>query len=114
MLASVGLYGVTAYMAARRTSEIGIRMALGAGRSSVVALILRGSTSPVAIGIGVGIPAALAAGRAVSTQLYGVKPYDPAIFLIAIAVPAACAMLAGVLPACRAVAVDPVRALRNE
>jgi predicted permease len=114
VLASIGLYGVSAYLVACRTGEIGIRMALGARRSSVIGLIVRGSTAPIAIGIAAGIPAALAGGRAISSQLFGVKAYDPVVFAVAIAIPAICAILAAVLPASRAAGIDPVRALRSE
>lgn len=80
VLACIGLYGVAAYMVARRTREIGIRMALGAARGTVLAMVLRGAMSPIAFGIAIGIPAVLAGGRAIASQLYGVKGYDPLIW----------------------------------
>ncbi|MBZ5725589.1 MAG: ABC transporter permease [Acidobacteriia bacterium] len=112
ILASVGLYGITAYSVARRTSEIGVRTALGATRGQVVRLILGGALAQAGTGIAVGIPAALAAGRLLAGQLYGVKAWDPAILGIASVMLGACAAVAGVIPAVRASSVDPVRALR--
>ena len=81
-LASVGLYGVTAYSVERRTSEIGIRMALGADRLNVLKLVLRGAFLQVGIGLAIGIPATILGGRAMAAQLFGVKPYDPNILLL--------------------------------
>ena len=77
VLASIGLYGVTAYSVERRTSEIGIRMALGANRMSVLRMVLRGAFLQVGIGLAIGIPVAILAGHAMASQLFGVKPYDP-------------------------------------
>src|SRR5579864_5550123 len=114
VLASIGLYGVAAYMVARRTSEIGIRMALGADRGSVLAMVLRGAMSPIALGLGIGIPAVLAGGRAIASQLYGVKGYDPVILAGATGVLAIAALTAAVLPARRAASIDPIKALRTE
>ena len=114
ILACVGLYGVTAYDVARRTNEIGIRMALGAGRTSVLGLVLRGAFKQVALGLAVGIPVALAGGRLLASELYGVKDHDPAILALAVAVLAVCALAAGLIPARRASNLDPITALRNE
>ncbi|HTQ52860.1 MAG TPA: ABC transporter permease [Bryobacteraceae bacterium] len=114
MLACVGLYGITAYAVARRTGEIGIRMALGADRPNIVTLILRDALLQLAVGLAIGIPAALAGGRLLAHQLYGVEAYNPAILSLAAGVLAACAVLAGYLPARRAAAIDPIRALRVE
>jgi macrolide transport system ATP-binding/permease protein len=114
LLASVGIYGITAYSVARRTSEIGIRTALGAGRRDVIALVLRGALAPIGVGLALGIPAALAAGRILADQVYGVKTYDPWILTGAIVTLVACASIAAYVPAVRASAVDPVRALRME
>ena len=114
LLACVGLYGVTAYSVARRTSEIGIRMALGADRGSVLGLVLRGALIQLAVGLAVGIPASLAGGRLASSQLYGVKGYDPAILGLAMAILTCCALVAGLVPAWRGASIDPVRALRTE
>jgi macrolide transport system ATP-binding/permease protein len=114
VLASVGLYGVMAYFVVRRTSEIGIRMALGATRSSVVAIVLRGIGVQVGLGLVLGIPAALLAGHLMASQLYGVGSYDPVAFAGAVAVLAVCAVLAGLVPARRAASIDPMQALRTE
>ncbi|HET9178890.1 MAG TPA: ABC transporter permease [Terriglobia bacterium] len=114
VLACVGLYGVTSYSVARRTSEIGLRMALGADRGNVLRLVLSGAMLQLALGLAVGIPLALAGGRLVSTMLYGVKSYDVWILLVAAVVLAACAFVAAYLPARRAANVDPLVALRYE
>ncbi len=113
-LASVGLYGVTAYTVARRTSEIGIRMALGAGRGSVVGMILRGAIVQAGIGLAIGIPVALLCVRFVKTQLYGVAGHDTAVLAAAICALAISAGAAGLIPAQRAASTDPVKALRTE
>jgi ABC-type antimicrobial peptide transport system permease subunit len=86
VLASIGLYGVTAYSVERRTNEIGIRMALGAGRSSVLKMVLRGALAQMGIAMAIGIPTTIAAGRAMASQLFGVKPYDPPILVVTSAV----------------------------
>jgi macrolide transport system ATP-binding/permease protein len=114
VLACVGLYGVTAYSVARRTSEIGIRMAVGANRRNVLALILRGALLQLGLGLVLGIPVALVGGRLLASQLYAVKSYDPLILSGSVLVLAACALLAGYVPARRAASVDPMRALRME
>jgi len=114
ILASVGLAGVTAYSVAQRSHEIGIRMALGADRSNVLGLVLRGTLSQIGLGLAIGIPAALAGGRVLASQLYGVNSYDPVILGLAAALLAACAILAASLPARSAARVDPVVALRFE
>jgi predicted permease len=114
VLASVGLYGVTAYSVELRTNEIGIRMALGAGRLSVLKLVLKGALLQMGIALVIGIPVTIAAGHAMATQLFGVKPYDPRILLITAAVLAFAAFLAAVIPARRAATLDPMRALRTE
>jgi predicted permease len=114
IVACVGLYGVTAYNVARRTNEIGIRIALGAGRASVLAMVLWGALLQVALGLAIGIPTALAGCRLLSSFLYGVKSYDPTILGLAVATLATCALLAGIIPARRAAKVDPMVALRYE
>ncbi|HEV2492296.1 MAG TPA: ABC transporter permease [Terriglobia bacterium] len=114
VLACVGLYGVTAYSVARRTSEIGIRMALGADRASVLGLVLRGALIQLGLGLAVGIPVALAGGRLLASQLYGVKSHDPVVLGLAAVVLALCALLAGFVPARRAASIDPMQALRTE
>ncbi len=114
ILACVGLYGVTAFAVARRTNEIGIRMALGAGRGNVLGLVLRSALAQLGLGLAIGIPAALAGGLLLAHQLYGVKSYDPTILGAAAIVLAACAILAASVPARRATRVDPIVALRYE
>jgi predicted permease len=114
ILACVGLYGVTAYGVARRTNEIGIRMALGAARRNVLGLVLRGALAQLGLGLAIGIPVALAGGRMLAGQLYGVKSYDPIILGLAAVILAACALLAASVPARRATKVDPMVALRCE
>ena len=114
LLAAVGLYGVTAYTVARRTSEIGIRMALGADRTSVMELVLRGAFTQIAIGLAVGIPVAIGAGRLLSSQLYHVKAWDPTALAVSILSLGVCAFLASVIPARRAASIDPMTALRTE
>ena len=114
ILACVGLYGVTAYSVARRTSEIGIRMALGANRASVLRLVLQGALIQLALGLVVGIPVAFAGGRLLSSQLYGVKTHDPIVLGLAAAVLATSALVAGFVPARRAASIDPMQALRTE
>ena len=114
VLACVGLYGVTSYSVARRTSEIGIRVALGADRSNVLGLVLRGALAQLGLGLAIGIPVALGAGRLLASQLYGVKSRDPVILGLAAAVLAGCALVAAFVPARRAASIDPVQALRTE
>jgi predicted permease len=113
-LAAIGLYGVTSYSVEQRTSEIGIRMALGADRGSVLGMVLRGAFVQVAIGLAIGVPAAIAAGRAITDQLYAVKPYDPLILALAVIVLALASLFAAAVPARRAVSVNPTEALRAE
>jgi predicted permease len=114
VLASVGLYGITAYSVERRAKEIGIRMALGAGRMSVLKLVLLGALVQMGIAMAIGIPAAIAASYAMAAQLFGVKPYDARVLLIAAASLVLAAFLAAVVPARRAATLDPIRALRIE
>jgi len=113
-LASVGLYGVTSYFVARRTSEIGIRMALGSTRQGVVQLVLRGVLLQIGLGLALGIPCALVCTHFMQSQLYGLGSYDPTSFGAAVAVIAICALVAGFLPARRAASIEPMRALRIE
>jgi len=113
-LASVGLYGITAYSVARRTNEIGVRMALGANRGNVVSLVMSRALLLVAVGLGIGIPVALVGGLLMRTQLYGVKIYDPGTLAAAVVVLSAFAALAGFIPARRAASIEPMHALRVE
>jgi ABC-type antimicrobial peptide transport system permease subunit len=99
---------------ARRTNEIGIRMALGADRNTVLGMVLRGAIGQVLIGLVIGIPIALAAGHALSSQLFGVKAYDIGVLVAAVLILSACAAVAGLLPARRAASIDPMQALRAE
>ncbi|MBZ5591648.1 MAG: ABC transporter permease [Acidobacteriia bacterium] len=114
VLASVGLYGVLSYSIARRTNEIGIRMALGAQQRTVLGMVLRETSVVVVIGIAVGVPVALGLTRFVSSKLYGLKATDPLTIVGASLILAAVAMFAGYLPARRAARVDPLVALRYE
>src|ERR1700719_1453794 len=114
LLAAIGLYGVAAYTVARRTSEIGIRMALGAQRSSVVRVMLNSAMQPIGLGLLVGVPMALAGGHAIASQLFGVKGYDPLVLTGAVGALALAAVLAAVIPARRAATIDPIKALRTE
>jgi predicted permease len=114
VLAAIGLYGLMAYTVARRTREIGIRVALGAGRGSLLNLVMREVALLTAIGIGVAIPLSLVLTRFVRTQLYGIVPNDPASIALASLVLVCVALVAGYIPAERATRVDPIRALRYE
>jgi putative ABC transport system permease protein len=114
LLVAVGLYGVMLYQVAERTTEIGIRMALGARAESVVALVLRDSFIVAAVGVVVGFPLALLAGHAVASQLYGVAPYSIAALGFAAASLVGVTLMASFVPVRRAVAVDPLTALRSE
>jgi predicted permease len=114
VLSGIGLYGVVAYGAARRTGEIGLRIALGARRAQVVWMILRDSLLLVAIGLALGLPAALAAARTVESILFGIPPEDPLTFASTAAILAAIALGAAFLPARRAATMEPSRVLRHE
>jgi macrolide transport system ATP-binding/permease protein len=113
-LASVGLYGVVSFFAARRTSEIGIRMAMGASRFGIVLMVMRGALWPILVGIGLGIPSALYAGHLSAGLLYGISGDNPAAYLGAIIALGISAAVAGFIPARRAASVDPIDALRDE
>jgi predicted permease len=114
VLAAVGLYGVTAYAVAQRTNEIGVHMALGADRAKVVKLVLRGAFRRVLVGLSLGIPLAVGAGRLLSAQLYGVSFWDPMALSIAAGALAVCAFFAAIIPAARAASISPMTALRTE
>ena len=114
ILAAVRLYGVTAYTVERRTSEIGVRMALGADRGNVIRLVLRGAFLQVLFGLLIGIPAAIGCSRLLTAQLYQVRGWDPLVLGGSVFALALCALLASIIPAQRAASIDPVNALRAE
>jgi predicted permease len=113
-LASVGLYGVTSFFVTGRTTEIGIRMAMGASRNGIVSMVMRGAFWPVLIGIVLGIPAALYIGHLSAGLLYGVKSDNPLAYLAAIIALGASGVVAAFIPAHRAASIDPMEALREE
>ena len=114
VMAAIGLYGVTAYAVAQRTSEIGIRMALGADRAQVQKMVLRGSFAQVGLGLIIGVPAAIVAGHFMAAELFGVTAYNPAVLGAAMVVLGCTALVAAVLPARRAASIDPMEAMRTE
>ena len=114
LLASVGIYGVTAYLTSRRVPEIGVRMALGATAGDVVRLMLRQSLGMIFAGVGVGLLAALAAARFLQRSVDGMRPAEPSTLAITISLLVAAALVASFVPARRASRVDPVTALRQE
>jgi macrolide transport system ATP-binding/permease protein len=114
MLASVGLYGVMSYLAVRRTTEIGIRMAMGSSRSGIISLMLRSASLQVLAGLLIGVPASVFVCRMMQHLLYQVSSQDPLTFLSAISVLCACIGVAAIVPAVRAASVDPMQALRTE
>jgi ABC-type antimicrobial peptide transport system permease subunit len=113
ILAAVGLYGVMAYAVEQRTSEIGVRMAMGADRGNVIKMVLRSAFFQIGIGLALGIPAAVGAGKLMNDQLFGVKFWDPIMLALAALMLGLAALLASVIPARRAAAVEPMVALRN-
>ena len=113
MLAAVGLYGVMAYTVEQRTSEVGVRMALGADRGQVMKMVLRDAFSQIGIGLALGIPAAVGAGQLMKNQLFGVKAWDPIMLLLATLVLGLAALLAAAIPARRAAGIEPMEALRT-
>jgi ABC-type antimicrobial peptide transport system permease subunit len=114
LLATLGLYGVIAYMVARRRNEIGVRVALGADRRRVVRLVLREATILIAVGVVIGTGLAIWAGKAASTMLYGLKPHEPVILIGAVVLLAGVALMASYLPARRAARLEPMQALRED
>ncbi|HTP69722.1 MAG TPA: ABC transporter permease [Dongiaceae bacterium] len=114
LLAAVGLYGVTAYTVAQKTNEIGIRMALGADRIRVMQMVLRGAFARVLVGLLLGLPLAVGAGKLLSAQLYGVKWWDPLALGVAAGALALCSFIAAMVPANRAAGIAPMKALRIE
>ena len=114
VLASIGLYGIMAYSVSRRSNEIGIRMALGAQPSLVLAMVLREASRLAAVGIVIGVCAALGMGRVIASMLYGVSSWDPLTLISSAALLIGVAIAASWIPARRAAGVDPMRALRHE
>ncbi len=114
ILAAVGLYGVTAYTVERRTSEIGVRMALGANRGNVIRLVLGGAFLQVLIGLLIGIPASIGCAHLIAAQLYQVKGWDPLVLGGSVIALGVCALFASIIPAQRAASINPVQALRSE
>jgi ABC-type antimicrobial peptide transport system permease subunit len=114
VLATVGIYGAVAYTVEQRTSEIGVRMALGAQTMDVLRLVIRQGMTPVVVGLGVGLAAALVIGRLIKAQLYQTSAYNPVLLSATIAVLGAAALLACLFPARRATLVNPTQALRSE
>lgn len=114
VLAAVGLYGVLAYTVERRTGEIGVRMALGADRGRVIGMVLGGAFSQVGVGLAIGLPAAIGAGRLMTSQLFGVQPWDPVMLAIASLLLTLAALMASLIPAWRAAGIEPMVALRTE
>jgi len=114
VLAAIGLYGVTAYTVARRRSEIGLRVALGADRRSVIGLVLGGAFTRVGLGLVLSAPLAVGAGYLLSAQLYGVSFWDPVALIVAAAALACAALVASVVPASRGATLAPMIALRTD
>ena len=113
-LGAIGIYGIVAYRVARRTAEIGVRMALGAQKRDVIWLVLRETLVLLAAGAAIGIPAALAAARLIKSLLFGLQPSDPVAVVCATAALFGAGTLAGLLPARRAASVEPSLALRSD
>jgi predicted permease len=113
-LASVGLYGLTAYQVGRRTSEIGVRMALGADRFNILKLVLHGAFLQVGIGLAIGIPLAFGGKALLASQLFGLGKVEPAILTVSVLALMLSALVASMVPARRAAAIDPMQALRTE
>jgi ABC-type antimicrobial peptide transport system permease subunit len=114
LLASIGLYGVMAFVVARRRKELGVRLALGAQPAGVVWLVMREVVALLGIGLAIGVPAGLMLARYVASELHGIRATDPAIAVGTVVVLAAVSCAAGLIPAHRASRIDPISALRAE
>jgi ABC-type antimicrobial peptide transport system permease subunit len=114
LLAAIGLYGVMAFVVARRTREMGVRMALGARPGLVIWLVMKEVLLLLSIGLAIGVPVALGLGRLVAAQLYGVKPYDPWTAGVTVIALIAASSAAGLIPAHPASRIDPIVALRYD
>jgi len=114
LLAAVGIYGVTSYTVERRTSEVGLRMALGADRRDVLREVLKRALSQVLVGLALGVPLALGLGRLMAAHLYNVSSYNPLILSGSFGVLVVAAFLAAFVPATRAASIEPVQALRDQ
>ena len=114
VMAAIGLYGVMSYSMSRRTSEIGIRMALGASETGVFGMVLSETFRLVAVGVAIGLPCALGAGRLIASQLFGLTWADPGTVALSVAVIFGTTLIAGYVPARRAARIDPMDALRND
>jgi len=114
LLAAIGLYGVTAYTVVRRPPEIGVRMALGARRGRVIAMVMRGALVQALIGLVIGVPVVILCVRYIKSQLYEITSVSPVVMAGAIVVLGAASAIAGIIPVRRAASIDPVRALRIE
>ncbi len=113
ILTALGLYGVTAYGVARRTREIGVRMALGADRSGIMRAVIGGPLLETVAGLAIGLPLAMLVGRAIGSQLYGLGGQNPTVWGITIGILVLTSILAAAIPALRAASIDPARALRG-
>jgi ABC-type antimicrobial peptide transport system permease subunit len=114
ILASIGLYGVMAFVVVRRKKELGIRLALGAQPGYVIWIVMKEVLLLLGIGLAIGIPSAMLAGRYISSQLYGIQPNDPFIAMATTVLLAVVSVAAGFIPAHRASRIDPILALRHE
>ena len=114
LLAAIGLYGVVSYIIVQRTREIGIRVALGARRQGIVALLVKQGMQPVVVGLAIGVAGALAVGRYIESVLYGVQPHDPVIVILAVSLMAVVAIVATVVPAIRASGIEPAKVLQGD
>jgi ABC-type antimicrobial peptide transport system permease subunit len=114
LLAAIGLYGVTAYTVVRRTPEIGVRMALGARRGRVIAMVMRGALVQAFIGLVIGVPVVVLVMRYIKSQLYEITSVNPVVMAGAVVILVVASAVAGIIPAKRAASIDPVRALRIE